>query len=138
MSYRSTITLPKSFGKDFDLKLKEWKLFVELDTVKERKLCKNLSQTDNTLQEETLQAELNKYKSSMHSGFQFVADNVDFIVKVRHIFLFVLIGLKSHRHSIGHIATFQLYWWRNTSDALSCFISGTNGHLSKNHRRSVS
>jgi hypothetical protein len=28
-------------------------------------------------------------------------------------------GLTSHRHSIGHIATFQLYWWRK------------NGHLSK-------
>ncbi|XP_060583148.1 uncharacterized protein LOC132739445, partial [Ruditapes philippinarum] len=85
MSYRSTNTLFKSFGKDFDLKLKEWKNLVELDTEMERKLCKNLSQTDNTLQKETLQAELNKHKSSMHPGYQFVGDNVDFIVKVRHM-----------------------------------------------------
>jgi hypothetical protein len=33
--------------------------------------------------------------------------------------------------SIGHIATFQLYWWRKTSGALPCIISGTDGHLSR-------
>jgi hypothetical protein len=45
--------------------------------------------------------------------------------------LFVLLGLTSHQHSIGHMATLQLYWWRKTSDALPCIISGTNGHLSR-------
>jgi hypothetical protein len=45
---------------------------------------------------------------------------------LRHI-----VGFTSHRHSIGHIATFQLYWWRRTSGALLCIISGTNGHLSR-------
>jgi hypothetical protein len=29
--------------------------------------------------------------------------------------------------SFGHIATFQLYWWRKTSGALPCIILGTNG-----------
>jgi hypothetical protein len=32
--------------------------------------------------------------------------------------LFLFSGFKSHRHSKGHIATFQLYWWRKTSGAL--------------------
>jgi hypothetical protein len=26
---------------------------------------------------------------------------------------------------------FQLYWWRKTSGALPCIISGTNRHLSR-------
>jgi hypothetical protein len=46
------------------------------------------------------------------------------------ICLFVL-GFTSHRHSIEHIATFQLYLCRNTSGALPCIISGTNGHFSR-------
>jgi hypothetical protein len=29
------------------------------------------------------------------------------------------------------MATFQLNWWRETSGALPCIISGTNGHLIK-------
>jgi hypothetical protein len=46
-------------------------------------------------------------------------------------YLFVLFWVfTSHRHSIGHSVTFQLYWWRKTSDALPCIISCTNGHLS--------
>jgi hypothetical protein len=32
---------------------------------------------------------------------------------------------------IGHMATFQLYWWRKTSGALPCINSGTNGHMSR-------
>jgi hypothetical protein len=29
------------------------------------------------------------------------------------------------------MATFQLFWWRKTSGALPCIISGTNGHLTR-------
>jgi hypothetical protein len=36
---------------------------------------------------------------------------------------FFLLGLTLHCHSIGHIATFQLYWWGKTSGALPCIIS---------------
>jgi IS1 family transposase len=32
------------------------------------------------------------------------------------------LGFTSHRHNIGHIATFKLYWWRKTSGALPCII----------------
>jgi hypothetical protein len=46
-----------------------------------------------------------------------------------------------HRHIIGHKATFQLYWWRKTSGALSCIISGTNVQttftVSKTYSRSI-
>jgi hypothetical protein len=45
--------------------------------------------------------------------------------------LFVCLSFTSHLHSIGHLATFQLYWWRKTSGALPCVISGTNEHLSR-------
>jgi hypothetical protein len=48
----------------------------------------------------------------------------------KNICLFGL-GVPSHWHSIGHIATFQLYWCRKISGALPCIISGTNGHLSR-------
>jgi hypothetical protein len=33
----------------------------------------------------------------------------------------------SHRHRIGHISTFQLYWWKKTSGPFQCIISVTNG-----------
>jgi hypothetical protein len=33
--------------------------------------------------------------------------------------------------SIGHMATFQFYWWRKTSGGLLYIISGRNRHLSK-------
>jgi hypothetical protein len=46
-------------------------------------------------------------------------------------FVLFVLGFTSYRHSIGHIATFQLDWWRKTSGALPCIISGTNGHLSR-------
>jgi hypothetical protein len=49
---------------------------------------------------------------------------------IHKICLFVF-GFTSHRHSIGHVATFQLYWWKKTSGAPPCIISGTNGHLSR-------
>jgi hypothetical protein len=44
---------------------------------------------------------------------------------IKHMNLFICLGFKSHRHSIGHSATFQLYWWRKTSGALPCTITGT-------------
>ena len=53
-----------------------------------------------------------------------------YLVPTRHnlfvcFCLFVCLGFTSHRHFIGHMATFQLYWWRKTSGALPCNISGT-------------
>jgi hypothetical protein len=45
--------------------------------------------------------------------------------------LFVWLGFTLHQHKISHMTTFQLYWWRKTSGALPCIISGTNGHLSR-------
>jgi hypothetical protein len=45
------------------------------------------------------------------------------------LFVCLFWGFTLHRHSIGHIATFQLYWWWKTSGALPCITSGTNGHL---------
>jgi hypothetical protein len=45
--------------------------------------------------------------------------------------LFVCLDFTSHRHSICHMATFQLYWWRKTSGTLPCIILGTNGQLSR-------
>jgi hypothetical protein len=47
------------------------------------------------------------------------------------LFLFVLFGFTSHRHSICHMVTFQLHWWRKTSEAIPCIILGTNGYLSR-------
>jgi hypothetical protein len=44
--------------------------------------------------------------------------------------LFVYLDFKSNQHSKGHITTFQLYKWRNTSDAHSCIIPGKIRHLS--------
>jgi hypothetical protein len=38
--------------------------------------------------------------------------------------LFVLLGFTAHRHSNGHMARFQLYWWRKTLGALP-WITGT-------------
>jgi hypothetical protein len=37
------------------------------------------------------------------------------------------LGFTSHRHSIGHLATCQLYWWRMTSGALLCIIQARTG-----------
>jgi hypothetical protein len=45
--------------------------------------------------------------------------------------LFVLLWFTTRRQSIGHMTTFQRYWWRKTSGALSCIISGTNCYLSR-------
>jgi hypothetical protein len=55
---------------------------------------------------------------------------------ISHYIMFTMIclyvlGFTSHRHSICHIATFLLYWWRKTSGALPYIISGTNGYLSR-------
>jgi hypothetical protein len=36
------------------------------------------------------------------------------------------LGFTSHRHSIGHMATFQFRRWKKTLGAFSSFISGTN------------
>jgi hypothetical protein len=45
---------------------------------------------------------------------------------------FLLIGFYvTLTQFIGHTAMFQLYWWRKTSDALPCIISGTNGRSSR-------
>jgi hypothetical protein len=41
----------------------------------------------------------------------------------------------SHQHNIDHMGTFQVYWWRNTSGASLCVITGTNGHLSRTDLR---
>jgi hypothetical protein len=46
-------------------------------------------------------------------------------------FIQAWLGITSHRHSKGHMATFQLYWWRKISGALLWIISGTNGYLSR-------
>jgi hypothetical protein len=40
-------------------------------------------------------------------------------------------GVVGAQKSICHMATFQLSWWRKTSDALLCITSDTNGHLSR-------
>jgi hypothetical protein len=47
------------------------------------------------------------------------------------------LGFTSYRYNIGHMATFQLYWWRNTSGEIPCIISGTNGHLNRTNERSI-
>jgi hypothetical protein len=44
---------------------------------------------------------------------------------------FFYLGFTSHRHSIGHLATFQLYWWRKTSGTPPSMLLGTNGLLSR-------
>jgi hypothetical protein len=45
--------------------------------------------------------------------------------KVLHfVCLFDWLSFTSHRHSIGHIATFKLFWWRKTSESVPCIISG--------------
>ena len=43
----------------------------------------------------------------------------------------VRLGFMSHQHRKGYMATFQRYWWRKTSDAPQCIISGTSEHLSR-------
>jgi hypothetical protein len=47
------------------------------------------------------------------------------------VFLLEGVGLTSHQQSTGHMATFQLYWWRKTSGTPLYIISGTNRHLSR-------
>jgi hypothetical protein len=42
--------------------------------------------------------------------------------------LFFLLGVKSHQHCIGHMATFSLYWRIKTSEAPLYIISATNRH----------
>ena len=36
-----------------------------------------------------------------------------------------------HQYCNGYMATFQLYWWRKTSGAPLCIISGMSRHLSR-------
>lgn len=45
------------------------------------------------------------------------------IVSADSFFFVFWLGFTLHWLSIGHIATFQLYWWRKTSCALPCIIS---------------
>jgi hypothetical protein len=45
--------------------------------------------------------------------------------------LFVRLGFTPHLQIIGHMATSQLYWWKQTPGALPCMISGKNGHMSR-------
>jgi hypothetical protein len=54
-----------------------------------------------------------------------------FVCAFMRVYVFVCLDFTSHRHSIGPFATFQLYWWRKTSGALPCIISGPNGHSSR-------
>jgi hypothetical protein len=38
---------------------------------------------------------------------------------------YFLFGFTSHKHSISHMGTFQFFWWKKTSGALLCVISGS-------------
>jgi hypothetical protein len=42
-------------------------------------------------------------------------------------------GLTSHQQSVGHMETFQLYWWRVAPSALLFIISSINRHPSRNN-----
>jgi hypothetical protein len=52
-----------------------------------------------------------------------------FYFEISHSILFVWMGFMSHRHSIVHLAMFQLYLWRKTSDALRVSFQAQTGTL---------
>ena len=85
VSYRTTARLFQSFGRDFDTNLVSWKKAVEEDVATEKRLQDQISSVTTEVEKGTLTAELNSHRDGMHPGYQFVGDNVDFIVKVRHM-----------------------------------------------------
>ena len=82
VSYK-TARLFQSFGRDFDRNLVTWKKAVEEDVATEKRLQEQISSVTTEVEKGTLTAELNSHRDGMHPGYQFVGDNVDFIVKVK-------------------------------------------------------
>jgi hypothetical protein len=67
------------------------------------------------------------YKNVIISIFQ---STVVYITKTIYQASPITFCLGFRVHSICHMATFQLYWWRKTQGALACTILGMNRHLS--------
>ena len=59
-----------------------------------------------------------------------ISVSLNYVVCYLNAIIFVWV-LTLHQHCKGYIATFQLYWWRKTSGAPSCIVSGMSGHLSR-------
>ena len=81
--YKTTARLFQSFGRDFDTNLVSWKKAVEEDVATEKRLQQQISAVTTEVEKGTLASELNLHRDWMHPCYQFVGDNVDFIVKVR-------------------------------------------------------
>ena len=76
--YKTTARLFQSFARDFDTNLVSWKKAVEEDVATEKRLQQQISAVTTEVEKGTLTSELNP-----HPCYQFVGDNVDFIVKIR-------------------------------------------------------
>ena len=82
----TTARLFQSICRDFDTNLVSWKKAVEEDVATEKRLQQQISAVTTEVEKGTLTSELNSHRDGIHPGYQFVGDNVDFIVKVRHMF----------------------------------------------------
>jgi hypothetical protein len=75
------------------------------------------------------------HKDDINNGYN--CYDLNWVGHVQHIlvergmsvWLFVWLGFTSHRHSIGDMATFQLYWWRKTSCDFRALFKARTGTL---------
>ena len=72
-----------------------------------------------------------KKSVSQYSSDMYQAREVIFPALITVSLRIFWFDLMSHQHCKGYMVTFQLYWWKKTSGAPSCIISGKRWHPSR-------
>jgi hypothetical protein len=106
-------------------------MLLKLEKFGELELCESFGMNSETIGLPPCKQIVEEYKCGENK-------NLIFVYKAKNLFCGIWFCI-AYQYSKGYTTTFQPYWWRMTSGALLCIISGINECAPEwNHQRSIS